>query len=192
MQAMRACEPTPPRVIIYCFSSPFLVGDAADGFCTDMLALCAKEDLHLVDVVIDRGPPKRRPQDYPALVRVARGEADGVLVVRSVFFRRGRIADRLEKLCPKGDGFWLPAEVLDEAGMLPRLDRLTPDRRPALRQRAGELRSAGLSLPQIGAALSSEGYRRRDGLPWSAETVAKLFGITVIEGGQPRGFVAES
>lgn len=142
-------------------------------------------DLHWVETVVDRGPLKRRAADYPVLARVARGEADGVLVVRSPLYERGRGEDRLERLCPEGPSGWLSADALAEAGLLPRIHKVAA-RRPSARQRAASLRASGLSLQQIAQALASEGYRRRGGSSWSVESVAELFGVSVLAGGQAR------
>lgn len=71
----------------------------------------------------EQGPPKRRVSDYPSLARIARGEADGVLVVRSPLFRRVCTAERLERLCPEGPSGWLTAAALEAAGLLPKPDR---------------------------------------------------------------------
>lgn len=180
MRRMSAPRPDQPRVIVYSFSSPYLAGEAAQDFRADMLALCAKEDLRLVEVVIDHGPPKRRPEEYPALTRVALGEADGLLIVRSPLYRRTRPADRLEKLCPAGASAWLTADELRAAGMLPQQSRDASRGRPGVKRRAAALRAAGLSLAQIGQALGSEGYQTRDGAHWSAESVAKLLGVVLL------------
>lgn len=178
-----SAPPGQPRVIVYVFASPFLqFGEAEQGLRADMLALCAKEDLHLVDVVIDYGPPKRRPEEYPALARVAQGEADGVLVTRSCFVPQVRVIDRLERLCA-GESTWLPRDVLAEAGMLPRQTRDAPRRRPGVKRRAVILRASGLGLAQIGHVLMAEGYRAPSGIPWSARSIAKLLGVSVLAGG---------
>lgn len=138
-------QPGRPRVIIYVFASPYLVGAAEDGFRADMVELCAKEDLQLVEIVVDHGPPKRRASDYPVLSRVARDEADGVLVVRSALFVRSRLPDKLERLCPDGPSGWLSAGELKGAGMLPRQTNVGTRRRPLVKRRVTDLRVEGLS-----------------------------------------------
>jgi hypothetical protein len=151
-----------------------------------LVELCAKAGMHLVEIVVDHGPPKRRASEYPALARVARGEADALLVMRSALFTRGRAADRLKRLCPEGSPGWLTAEALREAGMLPRRARVhwtERPRRPA-KQRADELRAAGLSLRQVVQVLESEGYRRRGGLSWNEETAGAVLGISTAEDGR--------
>lgn len=171
-------QPGRPRVIIYVFASPYLVGAAEDGFRADMVELCVKEDLDLVEIVVDHGPPKRHASEYPALARVARGEADGVLAVRSALFQRGQFADRLEELCPEGPSAWLPAEALKEGGMLPKRPKAPRRRRTSAKRRVAELRAMGLSSQQILQVLQSEGYRRRGNLPWT-ESAAGLLGLTM-------------
>lgn len=151
-----------------------------------LVELCAKAGMHLVEIVVDHGPPKRRASEYPALARVARGEADALLVMRSALFTRGRAVDRLERLCPEGSPGWLTAAALKAAGLLPRragLQGAERTRRPA-KQRAAELRAARLSLRQVVQVLESEGYRRRGGLSWSVESVAALLQIQTAEDGR--------
>lgn len=151
-----------------------------------LVELCAKAGMHLVEIVVDHGPPKRRASEYPALARVARGEAHALLVVRSALFARGRVVDRLERLCPEGSPGWLTADALREAGMLPRRVRVQRAERPTrpAKGRAAELHAAGLSLRQVVQVLESEGYRRRGGLSWNMESVAAVLGVATAEDGR--------
>ena len=183
---MSATLPVRPRVIVYVFASPYLSGAAEDVTRAGLVELCAKAGMHLVEIVVDHGPPKRRASKYPALARVARGEADALLVMRSALFTPGRAVDRLERLCPQGSPCWLTAEALREAGMLPRRSRAHGTERPnrPAKQRAAELRAAGLSLRQVVQVLESEGYRRRGDLSWNIESVAALLGIPTAEAGR--------
>lgn len=180
---MRPPETDPPRVLIYVFASSYLFEEAEQGLRADLAEMCIKENLRLVDIVVDRGPPKRRISDYPALARIARGEADGVIVVRSPLYRRVGAVDRLEGLCPEGPSGWLTAADLEAGGLLPKRIKAAVPRRPSVKRRAAALRGLGLNLRQIGQTLTAEGYQRPDGLPWSAESVAKLMGIFVLPGG---------
>lgn len=188
---MSAPASDPPRVLIYVFASDYLFDEAEQGLRDDLRALCIKENLRLVDIVVDRGPPKRRASDYPALACITRGEADGVIVVRSPLFQRGPVADRLETLCPDGPSGWLTADDLAAARLLPK-PRADAPRRPTVKRRAVSLRASGLNLRQIGQALASEGYERRDGLPWSAQSVAELLGLSVLSGGLGHGHEDEA
>lgn len=179
---MSATETDPTRVLIYVFASSYLFEEAEQGLRADLAEMCIKENLRLVDIVVDRGPAKRRVSDYPALARIARGEADGVIVVRSPLYRRVGAADRLEKLCPEGPSGWLTAADLEAGGLLPKRIKRAPGR-PTAKQRAASMRALGLNLRQIGQTLVAEGYQRPDGLQWSTESVAKLMGIFVLPGG---------
>jgi hypothetical protein len=49
-------------------------------------ALCAKQGMVMTDFFIDIGVPKRRPEDYPVLDVLRRGEADVLLVSRTPMF----------------------------------------------------------------------------------------------------------
>lgn len=180
---MRPPKTDPPRVLIYVFASSYLFEEAEQVLRADLAEMCIKENLRLVDIVVDRGLPKRRISDYPALAWLARGEADGVLVVRSPLYRRVGAADRLERLCPEGPSGWLTAADLEAAGLLPKRLKGSAPRRTSVKRRAASLRGRGLNLRQIGQTLTAEGYQRPDGLPWSAESVAKLMGIFALPGG---------
>lgn len=181
---MSPIHPGRPRVVVYVFASPYLRGAAEDVLRARLVELCSKAGINLVEIVVDHGPPKRRASEYPTLARVARGEADGVMVMRSALFKRGRAVDRLELLCPEESPGWLPADVLKAAGMLPKRRKVVPQAKRPVRRRAAELRSAGLSLRQVVQVLEAEGYRRRGGMPWNQETVEALLGVPSMEEGR--------
>lgn len=172
---MTVPAPNPPRVLIYVFATSYLFEEAEEGLRADLADICRKENLCLLAIVVERGPPKRRASDYPALARLGRGEADAVLVVRSPLYQREYPADRLEMLCPEGPSGWLTAKDLTAAGLLPKPRKARP-RRPTVERRAAALYAMGLDLRHIGETLTAEGYRHPDGLPWSSENVAKLIG----------------
>lgn len=179
---MSVPAPNAPRVLIYVFATSYLFDEAEKGLCADLAEICRKENLALLEIVVDRGPPKRRASDYPVLARLARGEADLVLVVRSPLYQREHPADRLEQLCPEGPSGWLTAEDLGAAGLLSKPRKARP-RRPAVERRAAALHAVGLDLHHIGQTLTTEGFRHPDGLPWSPENVAKLIGIFALPTG---------
>lgn len=183
VRPMSVLAPAKARVLIYVFASAYLLDDAIEKLRADLADMCRREDLQLIQIVIDRGPPKRSPTHYPVLDRILRGQADGVLVVRSALYQRGRPADRLERLCPKGPAGWLTVADLQAGGLLPKPRKPVFKRRPSLLRRTAKLRDQGLNLRQLGQTLAAEGYQRPDGLPWSAESVAKLLGIFVLPGG---------
>ncbi|MFO0578658.1 MAG: hypothetical protein U1A78_32040 [Polyangia bacterium] len=172
--------PAPRRLVLYYFMSPYLSDKEAKRFRFEMSELCVRNQLELVELVIDRGPPKRRVEDYPALRRVAQGEADGVLVVRSPLYGRGPVPDLLESFCAEGPSEYLSKERLARGGMLPPPlpPRESPRRVPA-RRRALALLRTGLTLRAVAESLTAERYRRRDREPWTVERVAELLGVAV-------------
>lgn len=139
IRPMTVPAPNPPRVLIYVFATSYLFEEAEEGLRANLVDICRKENLSLLEIVVDRGPPKRRASDYPALARLARGEADLVLVVRSPLYQRKRPADRLEHLCQEGPSGWFTAEVLTAAGLLPKPRKARPRRRPTVARRAAAL-----------------------------------------------------
>ena len=169
----------PRRLILYYFMSPYLSDQEAKRFRFEMSELCVRNQFELVELFIDRGPPKRRVEDYPALRRVAQGEADGILVVRSPLYERGAVPDRLESFCAEGPSDYLSKERLAKGGMLPAPPLREPPRRVPARRRAVALLRTGLTLRAVAEALTAESYRRRDGEPWTLEAVAELLGVAV-------------
>jgi hypothetical protein len=190
MRAMADIAPLSPRVIVYVYGSPLLGGTPDVELGEDVARICAQEGVLLVDRVIDRGPPKSHPEQYPALVRLARGEADLLLVVRSPLYHANRGAGRdcLEAACEPGPFAWLSLGELRQAGLLPQLPKLAQPHRRRSRspvvQRARALRSQGLGLRGIGQALRTEGYVAPGGASWSAGSVARLLGLEVMVGGK--------
>lgn len=83
--------------------------------------LCAKQGMVMTEFFIDVGVPKRRPEDYPALDVLRRGQADILLVSRTPLFSKGQRRDLLERLCLPDDTpiALLPVTRLRELGLLP-------------------------------------------------------------------------
>lgn len=83
--------------------------------------LCAKQGMVMTDFFIDVGVPKRRPEDYPALDVLRRGQADILLVSRTPLFTKSQRRDLLERLCLPEDSpiAFLPVARLRELGLLP-------------------------------------------------------------------------
>ncbi len=188
MRAMRDSLSARPRVIVYVFASQ-LVSPQEDGtLVAQVEQICAEENVKCVDTVVDRGPAKRRGEQYPILARLARQDVDALLVVRSPLYERSVPADCLEALCPEGPFAWLSAEELRDAGLLPTVRPAAPRRRrPPAGQRARALRAQGLGLRQIGNTLTLEGYRPVPAAPaaaWTAARVATLLGLAVLQGGE--------
>lgn len=137
-----------------------------------LATLCAENGADLTDLLFEAERPSRCPSDYPALVRVARGEADGIVLTRlplSLSPRKSR--DRLCALL-EGPIRLVSAQELRERGLLPTLPH-EPSLEDAAR-RAAELRAAGHSLRQVAQILHDEGYRTARDRTWHAGTVEAL------------------
>jgi hypothetical protein len=185
MRRMHEVTSAPPRVIVYVFASPQLVGSEDAQLLADVEKICAEEGVVLVDSIVDRGPPKSPREHYPVLARLQRGDADLLLIVRSPFYRRGDVADALESCCAEGPFGWLSKDDLRRADLLPPA-RTSIRRRPrvSVRSRARALRAQGLDLRRIGQTLAAEGYGPPAGARWTAGAVAKLLGMVLMKGGQ--------
>src|SRR5689334_22138815 len=90
-------------------------------------ALCDQQGMVLADFFIDIGVPKRRPEDYPALDVLRRGQADVLLVSRTPLFSKGKRRDLLERLCLPVDQpiALVPVARLRELELLPPAETTT-------------------------------------------------------------------
>lgn len=190
MPAMRDRLSARPRVIVYVFASQLVSTEEDSALVAQVEQICVEEDVACLGTVIDRGPAKQRCEQYPSLARVARGDVDALLVVRSPLYERSFPADRLEELCPEGPFAWMSADELRDAELLPAVAAAPRRRRrPPVAQRARALRAQGLGLRQIGSALAREGYRPEAEAEaeaaggWTAAQVATLLGLAVLQGG---------
>jgi hypothetical protein len=180
---MQDAPPAPPRVIVYVFASSLLTGQEDDGLITDVGLICAEEGVQLIDIIVDRGPPGQRREDYPVLARLQRGAADLLLIVRSPYYRRGATPDLLESCAAEGPFCWLTLDDLRRAELLPAHPRRRA--RVPVKSRARALRAQGLDLRKIGHTLATEGYVPGEGGRWTAARVAELLGLSLMQGGLP-------
>lgn len=90
-----------------------------DSLRAQLLRLTAGTQMHIVDIVLDGGPPKTRVDEYPALQRIADGEADALWLGRSAKLRRPQTADLLEAACRPEPMAFVTAAELRELGLLP-------------------------------------------------------------------------
>lgn len=138
-----------------------------------LAAVCAENGSDLTDLIFEAEKASRPLADYAALVRIARGEADGLVLTRlplSLKPRKSR--DRLCTLL-EGPIRFVSAQELRERGLLPILPREGLSLEDAA-QRALDLRAAGHSLRQIAEILHAEGYRTARDRDWHAGTVEAL------------------
>lgn len=72
----------PARLIAHIFTSQKTSHQAAATLRAQLAQICADRGTDLVDLIFDTETPSRRLRDYPSLVRIARGEADGIVLAR--------------------------------------------------------------------------------------------------------------
>lgn len=138
-----------------------------------LAAICAENGSDLIDLLFEEEKPSRRLADYGSLVRIARGEADGLVITRLPLSLKPRKSR--DCLCALLDGpiRLISAQELRERGLLPSLPRESLSLEDASR-RATELRAAGHTLRQIAQILHEEGYRTARDRDWHAATVEAL------------------
>lgn len=199
---MKPLPAQPLRVIIYIFASSKLF-DGSRELQERVRRECLAEGFDPVEIYVDRGPPKTRFKQYPALLMMDYGSADALVVVRSPMYQRDGVSDWLESQCPEGPFVCLGASELRARRILPPLiaDRrrerkaarkhkqtVAPTLPQPVTQRATALHAQGLSVRQISQILADEGHPPPSGAAaWSIESVAQLLGLRVLEGGAPAG-----
>lgn len=170
-------KPAPQRLILQVFTTP--KWNLTDDQIAQLRALAqngiAAEGGQLVDFIVDRGPPKRDPAEHASLMRIARGEADGLVIMQFPLYRgrtRKRTPDVLASqlagpflMLTSGD---LVARGLMPAGVVPLRSMVDVIRRALL------LRLQGFTYGEIGAALDEEGFSPLYANRWSASGVSKL------------------
>lgn len=179
------------RLIVVLYTkTPF--SDAQYVATRDQIAtILADQHQHLIDLVVETGPPKLDPAEHPCLLRIAQGEADGV----ALFAMPGRMTPKksTDVLARHMTG---PLTILSAADLADR--RLLPGRtllprksapppqpssanpRPEPRPLwqaaalAAELRAKHHSFSAIGKELEAAGFHPPRGGKWHPATVAKL------------------
>lgn len=184
-------QTVPARIIVQLFTKQVITPTRYESLREQMARLLAEQGKRLIDLVVDSGPAKSDPAEHPSLVRIARGEADGIALFSSpVRFSPKNSVDVLEQyLC--GPFVLLTAADLADRGLLPggtlypprpgqarpEAPSSTPDEpRPLWQaaQRAAELRTKQFSLNEIGRQLQIEGFRPPRGGKWYASSIANL------------------
>lgn len=184
-------QTVPARIIVQIFTKQALDSALYESTREQMARLLAEQGKRLIDLVVDSGPAKSDPAEHPCLVRIARGEADGIALFSSpVRFTPKKSADVLEQHL-SGPFVLLTAADLADRGLLPggtlypprpgqertAAPYATPDEpRPLWQaaQRAAELRAKHFTLNEIGRQLQLEGFRPPRGGQWYASSIANL------------------
>ncbi|MFO0576766.1 MAG: hypothetical protein U1A78_22410 [Polyangia bacterium] len=109
----------PARLIAHVFTKEPQPAESLVTLRERLSQVCAEHGAMLLDFVLDHEQPARRLLDYPSLVRIARGEADGLVLTRlplSFDARRSR-----DRLCAAlvGPLMILTAAELRTRGLLP-------------------------------------------------------------------------
>lgn len=118
------------RLLVYWFAPESMRNAPVEGMRERMERFASEGGMELVDIIIDSGPPKKHPRDYPVLARLERGEADLLLLGRSELLKRSAEQDLLESTCrPEPMAFFTAAE-LQALGLLP-VDRSEGEARVA-------------------------------------------------------------
>ena len=165
----------PPRIIAHVFSSETYSHVQLSNLRMRLERACEEEGRSLVDLVIDRGPARENPARHQSLQRIARGDADGILIMRlPLTLQPNKSRDVLGRHLDGPLRFLSKAE-LAELGLLPKVVEHPPHRTLAdAAHFAGKLRNAGLSLRAIASHLEAEGFCTARGTKWYAATVAEL------------------
>lgn len=112
-------EALPARLIAHVFAKQTPSRRSIATLRAQLAQVCAERGADLVDLLFDTETPSRRPADYPSLVRIAHGEADGIMLTRlplAFVHRKSR-----DHLCAVLEGplMILTAEELRTRGLLP-------------------------------------------------------------------------
>lgn len=109
----------PARLIAHVFTKEPQPAESLVTLRERLSQVCAEHGAMLLDLVLDHEQPARRLLDYPSLVRIARGEADGLVLTRlPLSFDARRSRDRLCSALA-GPLMILTAAELRTRGLLP-------------------------------------------------------------------------
>ena len=112
-------ETMPARIIVHVFAKKPITADQYTRLREQTAETIAAQGRRLVDLVIDTGPPKRDPADHETLMRIARGEADGVAIFTlPLSIAPKKTADVLQSQLA-GPFLLLNAAELSDRGLLP-------------------------------------------------------------------------
>lgn len=112
-------ETMPARIIVHVFAKKPITPDQYSRLREQTAETIAAQGRRLVDLVIDTGPPKLDPADHETLMRIARGDADGVaLFTLPLSISPKKTADVLQSQLT-GPFLLLNAAELADRGLLP-------------------------------------------------------------------------
>ena len=112
-------ETMPARIIVHVFAKKPITPDQYNRLREQTAETIAAQGRRLLDLVIDLGPPKRDPADHKTLLRIARGEADGVAIFSlPLSMSPKKTADVLQSQ-QSGPFLLLTAAELADRGLLP-------------------------------------------------------------------------
>lgn len=123
-------DTAPARIIVQVFTKKPLTPDQYKRLRAQTAETIAAQGSQLVDLVIDTGPPKRRPAEHETLGRIARGEADGVAIFTlPLSIAPKKTADVLQAQL-SGPFLLLTADELADRGLLQEVARYAGQRAP--------------------------------------------------------------
>lgn len=112
-------ETMPARIIVQVFAKRPISQDQYERLRQQTAETIAAQGRRLVDLVIDLGPPRSDPADHESLMRIARGEADGIaLFTLPMSIAPKKTADVLQSQL-EGPFLLLTAAELADRGLLP-------------------------------------------------------------------------
>jgi hypothetical protein len=144
----------PRRLIAHVFAEKFPPARSRARLREQLTEVCKREGSCLLDLVFDHERAERQPSDYSSLLRIAAGEADGLLLVRLPLSLE--VYPTMDLLC---SALTPPLCMLDKATLVHRglLPRSPARRRAALagskRKKAGKPREQTSELSRVGAGL---------------------------------------
>lgn len=183
----------PPRIIAHVFAREQMSKAQFAKAQSFIAETYEKEGRRLVDLVIDYGPPKVDPAEHESLWKIARGDADGIIIME--YPVAGVPTPSGDILHAQLDGAFvvLTAAELAERGLVPGGSRYRMARPgkgagsafaehrarivASAARRAAELRDQRLPLRNIAGILELEGYRPTRGGKWHGGTVAQLLKV---------------
>lgn len=120
----------PARIIVHVFAKKPITPDQYNRLREQTAETIAARGRRLVDLVIDTGPPKLDPADHETLMRIARGDADGVaLFTLPLSISPKQTVDVLQSQLT-GPFLLLNAAELADRGLLPGGTRYVGQRPP--------------------------------------------------------------
>lgn len=168
-------QPIPPRIIAHIWTTETYTAERIASLRTRIARDLEAQGRALVDLLLDRGYPKGDPVEHESLRRIAKGEADGVMLMRLPVTMTGEQSRDVLLKHLDGPIRFLNAAELAELGLLPGGTRYKPHRTLTDAARlAAALHAAGMPLRAIASHLDAEGFCTARGGNWHAATVTQL------------------